>query len=188
MSEIKIFSSSEADDYVAKLHLYLTEEIQNHGLFYQCGTWRNPVTFSNGGDTIAALIEYAKGLKSKKGYAVFFFAPDDDAVIRGEEYYVARDNDWLEFGLFSAILGTSNVFAIFPKSPVKKQGVEKKWHHPTDFAIQHRTYEFKDDLDQAKTSLQQVASDIAAIILNQNSIKSTPHNHTDGIGFNPKSL
>jgi len=190
MATITIFGASEADDYVRELCLNLNQALLNRSLPspFTCTTWRNPAIFGTGSDTINALIQYANEGKVRGDYAVFLFSPDDTATIRKKEYFVSRDNVWLEYGLFSAILGPSNVFAVFPENPVCKDDKQMDWHHPSDFATQKTPYQFFEK-EHRDIYLKLVATEIADKIscrLNKKEIPKEPHREKkDPPRFNP---
>ena len=58
-------------------------------------------------------------------FAIFVITPDDPIMIRGEDYYVGRDNILFELGLFISALGSSRCFYIYPRNI-------KNLHLPTD--------------------------------------------------------
>lgn len=61
--------------------------------------------------TLADLVDEAQ----RTDFAVFVFAPDDLAAIRGERMSVVRDNVLFELGLFIGALGTERCFIVTPR-------------------------------------------------------------------------
>lgn len=166
--EVTIFSSKEARPYLEKLHFHLSNALRNRLPQYSCNSWFNTVIYDNGGDTINSLLQYARRLKADKGYAVFLFTPDDEINIRGDNYFVSRDNVWLEYGLFSGVLGTANAFTVFPEDPVTKNGKTINWHKPSDFTIQRISYPYNDDANTLDLNFESIATKITNIIAQKN--------------------
>jgi hypothetical protein len=69
---------------------------------------------------LEALINHTK----TSDFAVFVFAPDDRATIRGQVVSVVRDNVLFEFGLFNGALGRDHCFIV--------HGIERPPRLPTD--------------------------------------------------------
>lgn len=188
---ITIFAASEAKEYVNELQNCLNQEMIKMRLKYRINIWYYSNVWEIGYDTITALIEYSKERENQGGYAVCFFTPDDTATIRGAEYYISRDNVWLEYGLFAARFNPTRVFAVCPNNPVKKDDKELDWHCPTDFNIQKIPYTF--DPQNMNLHIKILASDIAGRINRQTTNPSGIGQATredkngSGWGINPKS-
>lgn len=84
--------------------------------------WDNAFDLSS--VTIVALLARAKDTD----FAVFVFAKDDTAIIRGTQYSVVRDNVLFELGLFIGALGLERCFVLVPKSR------ENDFRLPTDLS------------------------------------------------------
>lgn len=85
---------------------------------------------------------------NESAFGVFIMAPDDYMEMRGDPYWVPRDNVLLEVGMFLGGMGRKNTFLICPKD-----GDTKKFHLPSDLSgVQYLTYpsHFGDDNIRAK--------------------------------------
>ncbi len=127
---IFIGSSSEAEAVAEAVLIKLDKD-------YRPKIWANAFDLSS--ITITTLINRTKEVD----YAVFVFHPDDQALIRGEEYYTVRDNVLLELGMFIGSIGLERCFILVPKSS------EKTFRLPSDLA--GVTASYYDDLDQQYT-------------------------------------
>ena len=67
-------------------------------------------------------------------FAVFVFAADDVALIRGKAVFVPRDNTVFELGLFWGKLGRRRVFALVPRE-VEAGGAEVNGMRPSEFHL-----------------------------------------------------
>jgi len=101
-------------------------------------------------------------LEQKAGrfdYAVFILHPDDYNISRGEVTIKTRDNVVFEMGLFTGVLGRSNVLLLEPnlrataapiKSPVDFAGEGTRFRLPTDFlGITTIRYEYNENVKMA---------------------------------------
>src|SRR5262249_20046564 len=61
-----------------------------------------------------SILEWLVEEPNRADYAVFIYAADDIAELRGRRYLVARDNVVLEHGLFIGGLGRERVFFLTP--------------------------------------------------------------------------
>ncbi|MCW3111202.1 MAG: hypothetical protein JWQ09_5708 [Segetibacter sp.] len=57
-------------------------------------------------------LEALIGEARSSDFAIFIFAPDDKAIIDGEEFFVVRDNVLFELGLFIGALGRERCFIV----------------------------------------------------------------------------
>lgn len=69
-------------------------------------------------------IESLINILENSDFGIFVFSPDDDAMMRGEEKKVIRDNVLFELGLFIGKLGRNRSFFIVPENTT--------FHLPTD--------------------------------------------------------
>lgn len=67
-------------------------------------------------------------------FAVFLFAADDIALIRGKAVFVPRDNTVFELGLFWGKLGRRRVFAFIPRE-VDADGLDLNGLRPSGFHL-----------------------------------------------------
>jgi len=65
------------------------------------------------------------GQVEESDFAIFVIAPDDVAIIRGEEHRTARDNVIFELGLFIGKLGRERCFILVPRA-------QSELHLPSD--------------------------------------------------------
>ncbi|WP_164617869.1 TIR domain-containing protein, partial [Pseudomonas viridiflava] len=72
--------------------------------------WDNAFDLSS--VTITSLLQRAKDAD----FGVFVFHPDDQTLIRGEEFLSVRDNVLFELGIFIGALGIEKCFIVAPKS------------------------------------------------------------------------
>ena len=156
-----ILSSTEGELYAEKLQNLLMNRFRNMSMNYDCILWSDPLVWENGEVTLTSLINKAKELKRKEGFAVALFTPDDLIALRGEEKYCSRDNVWLEYGLFVGIMDRTRVFAVCPREPISKCGVKKGWRTPSDFQQYAMRYEYMDNLKDAELALNNIATEIA---------------------------
>lgn len=101
--KVFIGSSSEGEPYSQAIHDQL-EDIAEPTY------WRN--IFELSGTTMGSLTRVLDGFE----YAIFLLSPDDKVTSRQVEQITARDNLFLEMGLFAARLGIERVFFAVPKS------------------------------------------------------------------------
>lgn len=164
MKTVLILGSREGEEYAKEMQYQLIRRFRNMNMEYDCVLWSDPGVWQNGEVTLTSLINNAQKLKKDKGFAITLFTPDDIVELRNETQYCSRDNVWLEYGLFVGIIGRSNVFAVCPKEPIKKNGEEKAWRKPSDFQQYEMRYEYSDSIKCAAPSLKEVAVQIADII------------------------
>jgi len=87
----------------------------------------------------------------RNDFAVFVFAADDVALIRGEYVFIPRDNTVFEMGLFWGRLGRRRVYALVPRqvrarSDLIKDRTVDKFHLLSDLAgLTMLSYELRDD-------------------------------------------
>lgn len=86
---------------------------------FEVTIWKNG-TFELSSVTINSVVEKSSAVD----FALFVFAPDDEALIREEHKNVVRDNVLFELGLFIGAIGLSRCFIVKPR------GVELRL--PTD--------------------------------------------------------
>src|SRR6516225_4207980 len=101
--KIFIGSSSEAKDVADAIHAELDHDAE-------CTVWTHGV-FSPATTTIQSLMDRVGG----SDFAIFVFAPDDRATVRGKLFPVPRDNVIFELGLFSGALGPERCFFLTPR-------------------------------------------------------------------------
>lgn len=69
-------------------------------------------------------------------FAAFIFSPDDQAVIRGEEHQIARDNVLFELGLFIGKLSMERCFFLVPKEVEVKLPTDLLGINPAKYETQ----------------------------------------------------
>jgi predicted nucleotide-binding protein len=111
---IFIGSSSEALAVANAIHAELDRDAE-------CTVWTQQV-FGLGANAVDSLTKQAE----ESDFAIFVFAADDQATIRGHLFAVPRDNVLYELGLFSGILGPERCFFVTPRG--------SSIHLPTDLA------------------------------------------------------
>lgn len=153
--EILVLGSVEGQDHAEYLVKRFNEKFYQDGFSnhdYRCVGWWEDEIWQNGECTFNSLYEKAKELRNNGGYAIAMFSPDDVATLRGSECCIGRDNVWLEYGLFSGILGAKQVFALIPNkgSTFGELDVSGKakfqvsdtlpFHIPSDMGGMHKAY------------------------------------------------
>ncbi len=99
---IFIGSSDEGKRLAEELHALLDEHAQPT-------VWDQDI-FALGRGTLPSLLDAARNVS----FAAFLLTADDTVVTRGEEHTTARDNLFLEAGLFMGALGEGRVFLLLP--------------------------------------------------------------------------
>lgn len=116
MSKPRIFIGSSSEGFS------IAETIQDElNAEFDCVNWRQA-----GNGIGLSILEWLMEESLKYDYAIFVYAADDIAEIRGEKVLAARDNVILEHGLFLGRLGRERVFFITPD--------ERNLHLPSDLA------------------------------------------------------
>lgn len=107
-TKIRFFLSSSSEQLpIAKaLEANITEE------GFEPTIWSRGV-HSPSQYNLEALLKVA----SFSDFAIFIFAPDDEATMRGEKFSVVRDNVLFELGLFIGILGRDHCFIVQSSEP-----------------------------------------------------------------------
>ncbi len=157
---VLILGSSEGLVYAETLKVALDERFDNQQMDFTCDLWSKNLVWKNGMTTLDSLIQYAKELKREGGYVVTLFTPDDKLELRGANYYCSRDNVWLEYGLFTGILGANKVFVVRPTEDIMISRAKAKWRLPTDFKSYAMTYQYKSKTKPG-TVLNNIAIEIA---------------------------
>lgn len=166
--ELLILSAGVAEPYLLNLSNYLNQEFHERKMNYTCVPWTEQIIYSPGADTISSLLSYGKKLKDSAGYTLCLFTPDDEITINRKKYYVSRDNVWLEYGLFSGILGPERVFAVCPNETIIKNDKKAKWHRPSDFTTQEYRYEYSDNIEKSLDKLRVLSARIVGKIAYDN--------------------
>lgn len=147
MTKPKLFiaSSTESINIVEAINIRLSTTCDIH----QWDNAFNPSTF-----TFPILAKKANAVD----YAVFVFHPDDNIVIRDNEYSIVRDNVLFELGLFVGTLGIEKCIIVCPDNIG-----EKTLRIPTDLSgITYCTYD-SNRMAMAAESLDAVATACARI-------------------------
>lgn len=146
--EILVIGSREGQAHAEYLVNSINKKLRDNGLYnsdYNCIGWWEDEVWENGSTTLESLYTKGRFLKRERGFVIAMFSPDDLLTSRGKTYCVGRDNVWLEYGLFSGILGYKNVFAMFPENdstfkvmtPSGEEngmiGQDHTFHFPSDF-------------------------------------------------------
>lgn len=96
--KIFVISSQEGIKYIEALKHHLDSE---YGSRIETTIWSN--AFFSGDNVTQVLEDFAYTVASSingPGFAIAVVTPEDVSIIRGRKYKVARDNVWLEIGLF----------------------------------------------------------------------------------------
>ena len=117
LTEILVIGSSEGVDHADYLIAKLNDKFYENGFSnseYHCLSWQKDQNWKNGYSTLTSLLKRAESLRQNGGYVIAMFSPDDVVTLRKEKYCIGRDNVWLEYGLFTGVLGAERVFALIP--------------------------------------------------------------------------
>lgn len=186
--EIIILSASSANTYMVNIRSSLQDILTRRGGSgeYYVRSWATPGTMRTGGGTLPNLVKKGRDIRMNGGFALCLFTPDDPCTIRGEKVFVSRDNVWLEYGLFSGLLGLDRVFVLCPhpggiiqkKEENGSEGLEtRRWHCPTDFNLQWYEYEYTGDYESDQHIIKDCISNIADEIIE----KSLPPSGTGSV-------
>ena len=160
--EIIIFSAGSADSYMLNVKSILQDILTSRRMTeYRVMSWRTPGMFQNGRDTLSSLVEKGKQMQETGGYALCLFTPDDPCIIKNEKVYVSRDNVWLEYGLFTGLLGLKRVFVLCPSDKEIKKSSKtlnameesRKWHMPSDFVLHRKEYDYSENFEDVKDKI-----------------------------------
>lgn len=171
--EIIIFSAGSADNYMINVKSILQDILSSRGMTeYRVVSWRTPGTFSTGRDTLSSLVEKGREMQVSGGYALCLFTPDDPCNIKDEKVFVSRDNVWLEYGLFTGLLGLYRVFVLCPSSKAITKRIKtgntkeesRKWHMPSDFVLQRYEYEYSESFEDVRDKITSLLNNIVTEI------------------------
>lgn len=122
MNDIFIGSSSRGLKHAQALREHIDVEFQKRGMDTRCDLWRDPNMFLLSMATIESLGRIANHLKSRGGYAILLFTPDDLVTlnkgisVKEVSLYAPRDNVVFELGLFMGMLGRAHTFCVCPSN------------------------------------------------------------------------
>lgn len=179
--EIIIFSAGAADNYMLNVKSILQDILTSRGMAeYRVVSWRTPGVFPTGKDTLSALIAKGNTMRVKGGFALCLFTPDDPCSIKGEKVFVSRDNVWLEYGLFTGLLGLERVFVLCPSSKeIKKENVvggttveTRCWHMPSDFVLQRYEYDYAEDFNTIRSAVTNLLNNMVTEIAKKSPLNS----------------
>lgn len=200
---IIILSANSANTYMLNIKNYLQELLNRRSLdgkFYDVRSWNTPGTMLTGRSTLPNLMEMGRKIQANGGFALCIFTPDDPCTIKGNKVFVSRDNVWLEYGLFSGLLGLDRVFVLCPHPDREIQitseyGSEeleaRHWHYPSDFNLQGYRYTYTGEYENDKYEINTHISNIADEIIEKSGSPSVTGNDlrtkelTDSRGQNP---
>jgi predicted nucleotide-binding protein with TIR-like domain len=123
----------------------------------------------------------------KFDYAIFVYAADDIAELRGSRYLVARDNVVLEHGLFLGTLGPDRVFFITPsvhdlRIPSDLGGILHGSYEPTASNLRAAVGPFCRQVKAHVEAAKSVTVSDAGVIWEGGKLNGA---HTRNISFNP---
>jgi hypothetical protein len=109
-NKIRVFIGSSREALIVALGVKAVLES-----FAEVRIW-NEDLFRPGQYTLDELLHFTTDFD----FAVFVWSGDDEGVIRGQSFFMPRDNVVLEAGIFYGALGKDRVFLIAPREPKLK--------------------------------------------------------------------